>query len=95
MVVLKELDERPNALGGEIELRAMLGSDISHPDTPDLGAILPNAFRLVQDGLVLPEQFERFVFANGVECFTRMNPRFFDGTAVEVDVRRQREASAR
>jgi predicted TIM-barrel fold metal-dependent hydrolase len=76
-----------NPLG--CELRAMLGSDISHPDTPDLGAILPNAFGLVEAGLVQPEQFERFVFANAADCFTRMNPRFFDGTVVEGEVRRR------
>ncbi|HVM65482.1 MAG TPA: amidohydrolase family protein [Acidimicrobiales bacterium] len=69
-----------NPLG--CELRAMLGSDISHPDTPDLGAILPNAFRLVEEGLLTGEQFERFTFGNARECFTRMNPRFFDGTAI-------------
>jgi hypothetical protein len=82
-----------NPLG--CELRAMLGSDISHPDTPDLGAILPNAFSLVKEGLVQPVQFERFVFANAVDCFTRMNPGFFDGTAVETDVRRQLQSNGR
>ncbi len=84
---------RSNPLG--CELRAMLGSDISHPDTPDLGAVLPNAFGLVEDRLLSPEQFERFVFANAADCFTRVNPRFFDGTAIELDVRRQRQPSAR
>lgn len=81
---------RSNPLG--CELRAMLGSDISHPDTPDLGAILPNAFDLVEEGLVQPDQFERFVFANAVDCFTRTNPQFFDGTAIEVAARRQVDA---
>jgi predicted TIM-barrel fold metal-dependent hydrolase len=81
-----------NPLG--CELRAMLGSDISHPDTPDLGAVLPNAFGLVQGGLVHPEQFKRFVFTNAVDCFTRVNARFFDGTAIEVDVRRQLQAAS-
>jgi predicted TIM-barrel fold metal-dependent hydrolase len=69
-----------NPLG--CELRAMLGSDISHPDTPDLDAILPNAFRLVEEGLVTSEQFRRFTFEHAHECFTRTNPAFFEGTAV-------------
>jgi len=69
-----------NPLG--CELKVMLGSDLSHPDTPDLDAIVPNAFRLVEEGLVREDQFRRFMVDNTVDCFTRMNPRFFDGTAV-------------
>jgi predicted TIM-barrel fold metal-dependent hydrolase len=69
-----------NPLG--CELKVMLGSDLSHPDTPDLDAILPNAFRLVQEGLVREDQFRRFMVDNAVDCFTRMSPHFFDGTTV-------------
>ena len=69
-----------NPLG--CELKVMLGSDLSHPDTPDLDAIVPNAFRLVQEGLVREDQFRRFMVDNAVDCFTRMSPHFFDGTTV-------------
>ena len=69
-----------NPLG--CELKVMLGSDLSHPDTPDISAILPNAFHLVEEGLVGEDQFRRFVLDNAVDCFSRMNPGFFDGTAI-------------
>jgi hypothetical protein len=69
-----------NPLG--CELKVMLGSDLSHPDTPDFAAILPNAFKLVEEGLLGEDQFRRFMVDNALDCFTRMNPAFFDGTAV-------------
>jgi predicted TIM-barrel fold metal-dependent hydrolase len=62
------------------ELRVMLGSDISHFDTPDFDDVLPAAWSLVESGVLTPEQFRRFVCDNAVDCFTRQNPAFFDGT---------------
>jgi len=54
-----------NPLG--CELKVMLGSDLSHPDTPDFSAILPNAFRLVEEGLVREDQFRRFMVDNNIK----------------------------
>jgi hypothetical protein len=36
----------------------------------------------VEDGLLTAEQWRPFTFDNPVEMLTRVNPSFFDGTAV-------------
>ena len=70
-----------NPLGAELSV--MLGSDISHFDTPDFDEVLPDAHGLVRDGLLDADQFRRFTCDNAIRCFTRLNPAFFDGTSVE------------
>jgi hypothetical protein len=70
------------ALPFHTPLRATFGSDIGHFDVPDMAAVLPEAYELVEDGLVSPEDFRDFTFANAVKFFRGPNPGFFDGTAV-------------
>ena len=45
-------------------LRAMFASDLGHWDVPDTRAVLPEAFELVERGLVSPAEFRAFTFDN-------------------------------
>jgi predicted TIM-barrel fold metal-dependent hydrolase len=79
-------DRRVNPFGAR--LNAMFGSDISHFDVPDMHDVLPEAYELVEEGLLTADDFRDFTFANAVRLWGGVNPRFFEGTAVE------REAAA-
>ncbi|CAB5075359.1 MAG: hypothetical protein F2947_02460 [Actinobacteria bacterium] len=68
-------------------LRAMFASDIGHWDVPDFTGVLPEAWELIEDDLVTRDQFSDFMFGNVARLFTGTNPHFFDGTAVETQVR--------
>lgn len=68
-------------------LRAMFASDIGHWDVPDFTGVLPEAWELVEDGLVDRDQFRDFMFGNVARLFTGTNPDFFNGTVVEGAVR--------
>jgi predicted TIM-barrel fold metal-dependent hydrolase len=69
-------------------LKAMFSSDISHFDVPDITEVLPEAYELVEHGLINEDDFRDFTFANAVRLHGSANPSFFDGTSVE------REATA-
>jgi hypothetical protein len=64
-------------------LSATFGSDIGHFDVPDMAGVLPEAYELVEDGLLDADDFRDFTFANAARFFGGPNPRFFEGTAVE------------
>jgi hypothetical protein len=68
-------------------LRAMFASDIGHWDVPDFTGVLPEAWELIEDDLVTRDQFSDFMFGNVARLFTGTNPDFFNGTAVESQVR--------
>jgi predicted TIM-barrel fold metal-dependent hydrolase len=74
-------DTRINPFGAKI--RVIMGSDISHSDVIDPTDVLPEAYELVEHGLLDEEQFKEFVFTNAVRLYGGMNPNFFDGTPVE------------
>jgi predicted TIM-barrel fold metal-dependent hydrolase len=78
-------DHRVNPLGAR--LRAMFASDIGHWDVPDVLDVLPDAWELVERGLVDADGFRAFTFGNVVSLFTGTNPAFFDGTTVADAVR--------
>jgi predicted TIM-barrel fold metal-dependent hydrolase len=83
-----EADERSNARAyrGNIhgaEVKITFGSDIGHWDVLEAAGVLPEAFELVEDGLIDEDEFRRFTFENAVELHGRMNPSFFAGTNVE------------
>jgi predicted TIM-barrel fold metal-dependent hydrolase len=83
-----EADDRMNAvafgkampLGARIN--AIYSSDIGHFDVVDMRDPLPEAFELVEDGLITESDFHDFVFGNAVRLWGTQNPRFFEGTAV-------------
>ncbi len=64
-------------------LGALFSSDMGHWDVPDMEAILPEAYELVEKGLLTEEDFRDFAFGNSVRLHGGMNPEFFVGTKVE------------
>jgi predicted TIM-barrel fold metal-dependent hydrolase len=72
---------KANAFGSK--LKAMFSSDISHFDVPQFDHVLPEAYGLLEKGVFSAEDFRRFTFENAVELYTRVNPRFFEGTVIE------------
>ena len=89
-----EADDPMNALAfdarinpGGSRLQAMFASDIGHWDVPDFTGVLPEAWELIEDGLVTRDQFADFMFGNVARLFTSTNPGFFDGTVVEAQVK--------
>jgi predicted TIM-barrel fold metal-dependent hydrolase len=90
-----EADDRMNAIAFDsrlhhkgVKLKAMFGSDIGHWDVMDMRHCVPEAYDLVEDGVLSEDDFRDFMFTNPMTFFTRANPDFFKGTAVEgaVDV---------
>jgi predicted TIM-barrel fold metal-dependent hydrolase len=88
-----EADDRMNAVGFNaklnhfgVKLKALYSSDIGHWDVPNIRYVVPEAWELVEDGLITEDDFRDFVFCNVAELHTQMNPDFFKGTAVESQV---------
>jgi hypothetical protein len=77
-------DTRIHPLGSR--LNALFGSDIGHWDVPDMQGVLPEAWELVEHGVIGDSDFRDFVFGNPVRLFAEANPRFFEGTTVEAAV---------
>ena len=68
------------------ELHAMMGSDISHWDVPDMAEVLEEAWEMVDHGWIDETAFTKFTFDNPVQFYTGTNPGFFKGTVVEAAV---------
>jgi predicted TIM-barrel fold metal-dependent hydrolase len=64
-------------------MKTLLGSDIGHFDVVNMNEVLEEAYELVDDGIITPEDFREFVFLNPVRFWSESNPGFFKGTAVE------------
>jgi len=64
------------------KLNALYSSDIGHFDVIDMRDPLPEAYELVEDGVISSDNFRDFTFANAVHLWGTQNPRFFEGTAV-------------
>jgi predicted TIM-barrel fold metal-dependent hydrolase len=83
-----EADDRTNAWAFSpsnpfgAKLNAIYSSDIGHFDVIDMRDPLAEAHELVEDGLLSPDDFRNFTFANAVRLWGTQNPRFFDGTTV-------------
>ena len=71
---------RANPFGAQ--LNAIYSSDIGHFDVIDMRDPLPEAWELVEDGLITEDNFRDFTFTNAVRLWGRQNPRFFEGTVV-------------
>ena len=96
-----ESDDPTNALSFDrrlvprgARLNAIFGSDVGPWDVPDMRAVVPEAFELVERGHLDAEAFRDFTFGNVVRMFTAMNPGFFEGTAVAEAARRARAPGA-
>jgi predicted TIM-barrel fold metal-dependent hydrolase len=88
-----EADDPLNALAFDrsllplgARLNAMFASDIGHWDVPDMRGVLGEAWELVEDGLLGPDEFRDFTFGNAARMLTAANPEFFAGTVVEAEV---------
>ncbi|HUP73259.1 MAG TPA: hypothetical protein VM282_09435 [Acidimicrobiales bacterium] len=68
--------------GLQTDLHVMLGSDISHFDTPDMDQVVPSARRLVDKGLLTGSQLRALLCDNAARLFTHADHDFFAGTAV-------------
>ena len=64
-------------------LSAFFSSDIGHFDVPDMREVVPEAYELVEHGLLDGDDFRDFMFANAVRFWGEVNPDFFKGTVVE------------
>ena len=71
---------RNNPFGSK--LNAIFSSDIGHFDVPDMLHPVPEAYELVEDELITPDDFRDFTFANAVRLWGTQNPKFFEGTRV-------------
>ncbi|MEE2761091.1 MAG: amidohydrolase family protein [Pseudomonadota bacterium] len=80
-------DTRLNHEGAK--LKAMFGSDIGHWDVTDMNDCVPDAYSLVEKGLLNEDEFRAFVFENPMSFFTDANPDFFKGTVVEEPVAKE------
>ena len=78
-------DTRLNAFGAR--LQAMFGSDVAHWDVPDMTAVVPEAWEMVERGLLSKDDFRDFVCTNPMRFVLAQNPAFFDGTVVEATAR--------
>jgi len=72
-----------------LNLKPVLGSDISHFDVVDASEVLGEAYELVEHELINEDNFRDFVYANAVKMFAGMNQDFFKGTILENDVKRE------
>ena len=48
--------------------------------------MIPEAYELVEDGVITEADFRELVFVNPARLHYGMNPRFFEGTTVERQV---------
>ena len=74
-------NKKANPMGAR--LNALFSSDIGHFDVPDMADVVPEAYELVEHGLIDDDDFRDFVFANAVRFWGEGNPEFFRGTVVE------------
>jgi predicted TIM-barrel fold metal-dependent hydrolase len=74
-------DTKANPMGAR--LNALFSSDIGHFDVPDMAEVVPEAYELVEHGLITDDDFRDFMFANAVRFWGEVNPDFFKGTVVE------------
>ena len=74
-------NRRLNPLG--TRLQAMFGSDIGHWDVVDAQSVVGEAWGLVESKLIDEHDFRDFTFTNAARMQLRMNPNYFQGTAVE------------
>ena len=83
---------RANMFGAK--LQAMLSSDISHFDVPEMEGVLPAAYGLLADDLLDPAEFREFAFSHAVRLHAHGDPGFFDGTAVEQEAKAEMAAAS-
>src|SRR5438034_243777 len=71
-------NKKANPMGAR--LNAIFSSDIGHFDVPDMAEVVPEAYELVEHGLIDDHDFKDFMFTNAVRFWGEVNPDFFRGT---------------
>lgn len=66
-----------------VNLRPILGTDISHWDAPVMNEVIVEAFELLEDKVIDESAFKAFTFGNPVALHTAANKDFFRGTVCE------------
>ena len=79
-------DTRINPFGAR--LNAMMSSDLGHWDVADMREVVPEAYELLERGILDEDDFRDFAFTNAARFYTEMNPGFFAGTVCEDAVSR-------
>jgi predicted TIM-barrel fold metal-dependent hydrolase len=74
-------NQKANPMGAR--LNALFSSDVGHFDVPDMAEVVPEAYELVEHGLINDDDFRDFMFTNAVRFWGEVNPDFFKGTVVE------------
>ena len=69
------------------KLGAVLSSDSSHFDVPDMTEVLEEAWELVEEKGLSEEDFYAFTFSNAVKLWASLNPDFFTDTVVEKEAK--------
>ena len=60
-------------------LNALFSSDIGHFDVPDMTEVVPEAYELVEHGLLTDDDFRDFIFTNAVRFWGRGEPGLLQG----------------
>jgi len=84
-MLIHAFDAQVNPFGAK--LGAVLSSDISHFDVPDMAQVLVEAWELVEERGMSEADFHAFAFGNAVDLWASLNPDFFAGTAVETQAK--------
>jgi predicted TIM-barrel fold metal-dependent hydrolase len=82
-----EADDRMNATAFQtrinrfgMRLNAIFSSDIGHFDVPDMTKVVEEAYELVEDAAMTPQDFRDFASDNTIRLHGQMNPDFWKGT---------------
>ena len=71
------------------QVRAIMSFDLGHWDVTDMTHATAEAYEMVEDGLISPEDFRTFAYGNSVQLYAGPNPDFFKGTIVEKQVTKE------
>lgn len=71
------------------QVRAIMSFDLGHWDVTDMTAATTEAYEMVEEGLISPEDFRAFAYGNSVQLYAGPNPDFFKGTVIEGEVAKE------
>ena len=64
-------------------VKGIFASDVGHWDVPDVREVLPEAYELVDDGILDEADFRAFTFEHPMSLWAGTNSDFFKGTVIE------------
>jgi hypothetical protein len=56
--------------------------------------VVPETYELLEKGFITEQDYREFTFSNAVRLHGRMNPAFFDGTAIEAEAKAELGSTA-